>query len=210
MSSYLKGRDLKAIDVDWITDTTPIVGMYFISSVSLTLAATTDGCIRILDRSLSTSNSPFNHNTLPKPIYTPYLLPPNQALHLKVLLQHYIKPSKFSYDVSPVDMALFESVDPKVKQDISAASGIAAKCLVVARYYGSEEGKIYDCLFNLLSEIRFWMVAQWALQRYTSNATKPSEIPKEAEDKNAPETTTVTTIGYLYLVTLLTSTEGPL
>lgn len=52
--------------------------------------ATSDGCIRILDRSLSISNSPVNAKMLSKPISTPYVLPTQQSLQLKVLLQHYI------------------------------------------------------------------------------------------------------------------------
>eukprot|EP01114_Cavostelium_apophysatum_P016161 TRINITY_DN4543_c0_g1_i5.p1 TRINITY_DN4543_c0_g1~~TRINITY_DN4543_c0_g1_i5.p1 ORF type:complete len:1158 (+),score=259.94 TRINITY_DN4543_c0_g1_i5:107-3580(+) len=163
VSSYLKGRDLRVIDCDWITENTPIV-------------ATSDGSVRILDRSLSISNSPLSMNSIRKPIVTPLLLPFTHTLHLKVLLQHSIEPGKFSYEPATTvpsfdavllqrdeqnakrtpELALVDYVNKSFLSEIHAASSITQRCLLIAKFYGSD------------NDIKFWTLATWAFDRFSS------------------------------------------
>jgi WD40 repeat protein len=92
-SNYLRGRDLRAVDCDWISSTpsdTPVV-------------ATNDGCVRLLDRSLALTDSPLSIARIEqlRPLHTPHLLRPKDKLRLRVLLHH----------VSDVSRDLSEKVD---------------------------------------------------------------------------------------------------
>lgn len=76
LSSYFRQRDLKALDLDWWNAHQPII-------------ATTDGAIRLVDRSLSQgSNSPILISHISYPLNCPSILPANQALFLKTMLNH--------------------------------------------------------------------------------------------------------------------------
>ena len=76
ISSYFRARDLKALDLDWWNAHQPII-------------ATTDGAIRLVDRSLSQgSNSPILFSHISYPLNCPSILPANQALFLKTMLNH--------------------------------------------------------------------------------------------------------------------------
>lgn len=154
VSNYLKGRDLKAIDCDWITDNTPIV-------------ATTDGCVRILDRSLSTSNYNYLFKNDNIPVFTPYLLPYSQALNIKVVLQHLLTDSNVSYSPTISDKntttsttmsfneeSLLKYVDPAVVTSINSKNSIQSKCLEVAKYFGNVE------------ESQFWTLVQFSFEKF--------------------------------------------
>jgi hypothetical protein len=88
-SSYLKSRDLRALDLDWLTPSHPVVctlgnsplplpsiPLTTVSLVVSCLAATSDGCVRVLDRSLSSSPSPilWEHVAEEAPLHSPALL----------------------------------------------------------------------------------------------------------------------------------------
>lgn len=76
ISSYFRQRDLKAVDLDWWNAHQPII-------------ATTDGAIRLVDRSLSQgSNSPILISHISYPLNCPSILPASQALFLKTMLNH--------------------------------------------------------------------------------------------------------------------------
>lgn len=113
ISNYIKSRDLKALDIDWLSDNSPIV-------------ATSDGSLRVLDRALSLSNSPIFHANLRTPISTPHLLPTLYALQLKAILQHYISASSFLYDVNvddkklPVSIFVFFSIIRNERNHLSS------------------------------------------------------------------------------------------
>lgn len=174
VSSYLKGRDLSAVDCDWIAENSPVV-------------ATSDGCVRVLDRSLSISSSPLVYTNVKGPLYSPYLLPPLQAIQLKVLLQHYLGPNKRSYEkeeISSLDkepqlykkqttlqqnkfeksneplVAIIDLLDPNLLNALQNSPSLPDKFLKVAKFYGDQE------------EIAFWTLALWGLDKFVLKKEK--------------------------------------
>lgn len=115
ISSYLRARDLKVVDCDWISEHVPVV-------------ATSDGCIRVMDRSLSISNSPLLYTTLQKPIYTPHVLPTLSALQLKVLLQHYAG-DKFTYEPESPQRSRSSKLDGSTEIELSLLDCVDYKLL---------------------------------------------------------------------------------
>eukprot|EP01097_Dermamoeba_algensis_P003902 TRINITY_DN2638_c0_g1_i2.p1 TRINITY_DN2638_c0_g1~~TRINITY_DN2638_c0_g1_i2.p1 ORF type:complete len:817 (+),score=202.85 TRINITY_DN2638_c0_g1_i2:1217-3667(+) len=172
-SNYLVGRDLKAIDLDWASDSNPVV-------------ATSDGCIRILDRSLCISSSKqFFRATLSRKtvLYTPFLLAPRNAILLKVFLQHDFGERFQSLAINPKKSAAMESededyelvtknlisfVDPSVVDKIRRSKSKAEQCYHVCKFYGNEE------------EMQFWAI----LLDYLNN-------PRTQSDSSIPFAPTI-------------------
>ena len=84
-SAYLRARDLRGLDIDWISSSQSIV-------------ATNDGCVRVLDRALSSASWPLDARQLflrspsdfgnATALESPYVIEQRRALVLKALLQH--------------------------------------------------------------------------------------------------------------------------
>jgi hypothetical protein len=108
-SSYLKSRDLRALDLDWLTPSHPVVctraplsafscvgpagsdiDALRVLRVLCGAAATSDGCVRVLDRSLSSSSSPILWEQLAEdaPLQSPALLGGFLPAMLKIYLLH--------------------------------------------------------------------------------------------------------------------------
>lgn len=130
-SSYLKSRDLRALDLDWLTPSHPVV-------------STSDGCVRVLDRSLSSSPSPilWEHVAEEAPLHSPALLGGFLPAMLKVHLLH---------PRSKVPRGLVEALDALDADTLQTlrdpSLSITERCRRVATYFADE------------NEIRFWTLA---------------------------------------------------
>ncbi|KAL6057009.1 WD repeat-containing protein 11, variant 2 [Balamuthia mandrillaris] len=210
-SNYLLSRDLRALDVDWVSPTHPVV-------------ATSDGCVRILDRSLSTSNSPICKSIVFQPsIATPLLLSGLQAAQLYTLLLHLlpVDPTKqqycFPWSKHPAAQrfprpfllrrgsvtsstssqrsspsssgtmddenafALLRFVPKDVTHTLTHYEDIPSRCLTLAAYFGNQRA------------VRFWTLASRAIKRLVQK-TRPDDtahpskhIPEEQQIAKTPE-----------------------
>ena len=169
-SSYLRSRDIKATEGGWIDESHPVV-------------ATSDGCIRVLDRSFATCNSAYNaeyqeelkHITYP--LYNPYLLPGKLQLLLRICLQH----------------GNFELLDrfPSTRKDIEEqqlnipiqhlkairnANDIPTRCLRVSEYYSDD------------FEIQFWTLVLHAFHKINEKSNNSTLLTQDllsfSEDSN--------------------------
>lgn len=138
---FTKSRDLRAIDVDWLSDAQPIL-------------ATTDGCIRVVDKQLSGGcNSPIHFTSLAYPLHSPLLLPPTQSLFLKAMLLHPELQSRDSSDLTGL-------VDQYTMAALRKTTLLAERALTVAQYFGHA------------SDIRFWLLAISAFRRGSSQSNQ--------------------------------------
>jgi len=151
ISNYLKQRELKTIDVDWLNDTHSIV-------------ATNDGCLRVMDRSLSITNSPSSQITsMREDIKNVYLIDYKEALNVKFLLQH-LKPkdgSMFSYESTPEHVAarpketqMLLRMDEELIRDILGSENLLQRCTRTAKFYGdTQEHLLWRLLENVLKDL---------------------------------------------------------
>lgn len=79
-SGYLNQRNLTIIAVDWVSGSQPVV-------------ACSDGAIRVLDKTMTISNSPVDASLHCFSLQAPLLLPEVEALVLKTMIMHHILPS---------------------------------------------------------------------------------------------------------------------
>jgi WD repeat-containing protein 11 len=148
---FTKSRDLKAIDIDWLSETQPIL-------------ATTDGCIRVVDRQLSGGcNSSIHLASITYPLHSPLVLPPMQALFLKAMLLHpELSSENHSSDLTGL-------VDQNIVSQLKKSTCLADRALVVAKYFGHS------------TDIRFWMLALNSLKKKSLSSGSPVGKGKEPE-----------------------------
>lgn len=140
ISSYFRARDLKALDLDWWNPHQPII-------------ATTDGAIRLVDRSLSQgSNSPILFSHISYPLNCPSILPPKQALFLKTMLTHpELADGQSSISPSPSRLTTDDAASPI---DLSS-SGTHPRPGKHAISHSSENSSpVHSLSFSLSSSLR--------------------------------------------------------
>ncbi len=52
----------------------------------------------------------------------------------------YIHPPDMTFTQKSPELSLLEYVDPRLLQAIQSAEGTAAKCLIVAQFFGNDDG----------------------------------------------------------------------
>eukprot|EP01090_Pellita_catalonica_P002951 TRINITY_DN1257_c0_g3_i1.p1 TRINITY_DN1257_c0_g3~~TRINITY_DN1257_c0_g3_i1.p1 ORF type:complete len:436 (-),score=78.25 TRINITY_DN1257_c0_g3_i1:10-1317(-) len=105
-------------------------------------------CIRdrIMDKSLSTSNSPIlPHITERIPLVSPLLLSPPTAARLKAILRHYpvlfpSSPPPESQTTPDETTILLSKLPPLLVQEISSAKSVASRAYITADYFGDRDG----------------------------------------------------------------------
>eukprot|EP01117_Protostelium_nocturnum_P013824 TRINITY_DN5202_c0_g1_i1.p1 TRINITY_DN5202_c0_g1~~TRINITY_DN5202_c0_g1_i1.p1 ORF type:complete len:1237 (+),score=394.46 TRINITY_DN5202_c0_g1_i1:56-3712(+) len=195
MSNYLRQRDLKTIDVDWLNDAMPVV-------------ATNDGCLRVLDRSLSVSNSALDIKSLERRItvQNPYLLGTYQSLKLKVFLQHLAPngPRLFSYesngeseeeqeklnrerDETEAEMLL--RLNPDFLRDFIDSESLVERCIKTSKFFGDqEEFVLWSLLQNVLKDYERVKAVREEMHEYEESRKKAPETPPTPVKAVAVET----------------------
>ncbi|GAM26578.1 hypothetical protein SAMD00019534_097530 [Acytostelium subglobosum LB1] len=169
--TYLSERDIKVLDIEWLSDSNPIV-------------VASDYSIRILDNSLCLSNSPVNNtiggssttstaNIFEAFLYSPLLLSPFCALQLKNLLHAQRSSiqagaaneqndadlnksqatSMLVMDQLEKNTRLLSLVDERLLSYLAGCT-TAEGCLAIAQFFGDHH------------MIKFWRLVLFALQRY--------------------------------------------
>ncbi|KYQ89082.1 hypothetical protein DLAC_10310 [Tieghemostelium lacteum] len=157
LSTYLMEREIKAADLEWAQDQHPII-------------VTNDQSIRILDQSLSVTNSRYQFQPYPQTpdgtnyLYSPLLLPVDQCTQLKNLLLNYRLFNNSSLTSSQLNKSqegslkeqnnkLLALIDENILNDLEQRP-TAESSLVVAQFFGDQK------------EIEFWRVAINSLSKY--------------------------------------------
>eukprot|EP01133_Synstelium_polycarpum_P007218 gene7218-8382_t len=157
-ATYLVEREIKAIDVEWLSDATPIV-------------VSSDHAIRMLDPTLCLTNSRINPQPLHDlgPLFSPLILAPVPLIQLKNLLHTYrIPPQTLSarelnQSSSDIDHSskLLSLVDSRFLSMLSTVP-IAEGCLSLAQYFGDYR------------YIKFWRLA---MQGFNARGATQSSHP---------------------------------
>ncbi|PRP73144.1 hypothetical protein PROFUN_03458 [Planoprotostelium fungivorum] len=170
MSNYLKQRDLKSIDVDWINETTCV-------------SATNDGCLRIMDRSLTITNSPSYQGQLycnVEGMSSVYMMECRDALNLKFLLQHLqlAEDKMFTYETTSEQIHLLLKMEERFVREILACKDLHQRCMWTAKLFGdSQELLLWRLLGGVLQDV----------DRITENVNKRREISeKRARSNTSP------------------------
>ncbi|GLH00339.1 Uncharacterized protein GBIM_06748 [Gryllus bimaculatus] len=141
---------VKVLDIDWAASDKPVL-------------ATQDGCLRIMDMTLTTSFSALVDYEFPEPIFCPALLPSKAACVLQLLVSTQFWKDHYSLAFS-TDDGFSEGELQAVNEQLSMLDseqldylqncplGTAERSLIAARLYGNQ------------SEIDFWTVALYYLQ----------------------------------------------
>ncbi|KAL3863810.1 hypothetical protein ACJMK2_005541 [Sinanodonta woodiana] len=154
LSSSIKSpREIpKVIDLEWSGSDRPVL-------------ASVDGCVHMFDVTLKKSSSGIDDRDLPDPVFSPYLLQPQGALLMKLVLQNeqlwqekgetageYILQleglMEENKELQKIVNSQLELIDRNVVSYLNKCRfGTAERCLLTARLFGDE------------SEVRFWTVA---------------------------------------------------
>jgi len=163
MSNYLKQRELKTIDVDWVNESTCV-------------AATNDGCLRVMDRSLSITNTPscqISCNV--EGMRSVYMMDYRDALNIKFLLQHLQLSGEklFTYEETPEQcerrppqVELLLKMDESFIQEILKSEDLLQRCMRTAKLFGDSQ------------ELLLWKLLEGVLR----NANKTIENVKKRKE----------------------------
>ncbi|XP_047483248.1 WD repeat-containing protein 11-like [Penaeus chinensis] len=145
VSQVKSPRDIvKVVDVDWGASDRPVL-------------ATVDGCLRVMDMNLKTSNSPICQYCTKDPIVSPYLLAGEASLNLRTLMTHQPWQTQYSLSFSGEDGFTPEQllnievwisrIPEELREFLETCGSTAHRALVVAQLFGDQ------------GEIDFWTVA---------------------------------------------------
>ncbi|XP_063221643.1 WD repeat-containing protein 11-like [Bacillus rossius redtenbacheri] len=140
---------VKVLDIDWAASDKPVL-------------ATQDGCLRIMDMTLSSSVSPIMDYEFQDPVYCPLLLHGKTIVNLRLLLAGQFWKDSYSLKFTTQDgfteqqlEALQEQLDV-LDDDLDylehCPKGTAERSLIAAQFFGDQ------------SDVDFWTVALYYLQ----------------------------------------------
>eukprot|EP00824_Muranothrix_gubernata_P010027 TRINITY_DN2283_c0_g1_i2.p1 TRINITY_DN2283_c0_g1~~TRINITY_DN2283_c0_g1_i2.p1 ORF type:complete len:1213 (+),score=258.75 TRINITY_DN2283_c0_g1_i2:59-3697(+) len=184
-NSMKKDRDFRAVDLDWAAQSFPVV-------------ATTDGSLRIMDISLTFTNSHFRRRILAAPMRTPSLLPHQQALYLKGLMAHGLNKWRGSIPLgkiisaSSIEGEVFGETDrrncygeivrvdelrPTLEEEVLKHFALVEPGLLKTLLQGSigtaERSLLSAEYFGDEQEITFWTLALFYMRFYHTCLDKP-------------------------------------
>jgi len=145
------------------------------------LVATSDGAIRVLDRSLSASNRkmfPLPSSNARRPA-TPFLLPTNKGALLKAHLQRGCSEGRELF-ASAIPPSLHRRLRGDKSIMITRADqtpSLPERCKIVASFFGDLKGAFaalgacMDPLTLLPLEMQFWALADVALKKFPRGGT---------------------------------------
>lgn len=145
VSQVKSPRDIvKVVDVDWGASDRPVL-------------ATIDGCLRVMDMALKSSNAPVYQYCTKEPIVSPYLLAGEASLNLRTLMTQ--QPWRYRYSLSfsgedgftPEQLLNIEiwlsRIPGELREFLETCGSTAHRALVTAQLFGDQ------------GELDFWTVA---------------------------------------------------
>ncbi|XP_067012842.2 WD repeat-containing protein 11 [Anabrus simplex] len=141
---------VKVLDIDWAASDKPVL-------------ATQDGCLRIMDMTLTSSFSPLIDYEFQDPVFCPALLPPKAAANLQLLLSTQFWKDKYSLEFTTED-GFTEQELQAVKEQLGMLDSEQLEYLEHCPLGTAERSLIAAQLFGDQAEIDFWTVALYFLQ----------------------------------------------
>ena len=146
----------RVLDGDWAASDRPLL-------------ATADGCIRVMDVTLTLSSSPMPHYCSEEAVGSPYLLSTEASLNLRTILTH--QPWRSRYSLTFTEEDGFTAQHLKIIHTwLDKMPAALQKFLLECKSTG-HRALVTACLFGDQSELRFWTVAMHYIPKMTAESS---------------------------------------
>ncbi|PSN34557.1 WD repeat-containing protein 11 [Blattella germanica] len=166
---------VKVLDIDWASSDKPVL-------------ATQDGCLRIMDMTLTTSYSPLMDYELQDPIFCPSLLSVSAATNLQILLSTQFWNDSYTLDFT-VDDGFSEQKLQDVKEQLCMIDEEQLEYLNHCPLKTAERSLIAAQIFGDQVEVDFWTVALYYLQATKLESRHRNVIATDQAAGGDPSTT---------------------